>query len=183
MQLRFVSGYASRHTLSAGAGTLRSEVSGRRKARPARSRRDPCTFTLSNGASGSSARPPGRPRTLFVPVSNTEVKPRWADGTARESVWESRSLPAQIKATFLIERGLFRVRSCGAGAIARCPWPPDRRGQHECAAARWARGCSKEPFGREREALVGARGFEPRTPCAQGRCATRLRYAPTVFRL
>src|SRR5690348_6101932 len=28
--------------------------------------------------------------------------------------------------------------------------------------------------------LVGARGFEPPTPCAQGRCATRLRYAPTV---
>ncbi len=31
------------------------------------------------------------------------------------------------------------------------------------------------------EKLVGARGFEPPTPCAQGRCATRLRYAPTVF--
>src|SRR5579871_6032046 len=30
--------------------------------------------------------------------------------------------------------------------------------------------------------LVGARGFEPPTPCAQGRCATRLRYAPTVWR-
>src|SRR5687768_15076917 len=28
--------------------------------------------------------------------------------------------------------------------------------------------------------LVGARGFEPPTPCAQGRCATGLRYAPTV---
>src|SRR5437660_10517344 len=28
--------------------------------------------------------------------------------------------------------------------------------------------------------MVGARGFEPRTPCAQGRCATRLRYAPTL---
>src|SRR6186997_650507 len=27
--------------------------------------------------------------------------------------------------------------------------------------------------------LVGAAGFEPATPCAQGRCATRLRYAPT----
>jgi hypothetical protein len=26
---------------------------------------------------------------------------------------------------------------------------------------------------------VGARGFEPPTPCAQGRCATRLRYAPS----
>ena len=25
-----------------------------------------------------------------VPISNTEVKPRWADGTARESVWEIR---------------------------------------------------------------------------------------------
>ena len=29
--------------------------------------------------------------------------------------------------------------------------------------------------------LVGATGFEPATPCAQGRCATRLRYAPTSF--
>jgi hypothetical protein len=28
--------------------------------------------------------------------------------------------------------------------------------------------------------LVGATGFEPVTPCAQGRCATRLRYAPTL---
>jgi Aconitase family (aconitate hydratase) len=29
------------------------------------------------------------------------------------------------------------------------------------------------------ETVVGARGFEPRTSCAQGRRATRLRYAPT----
>ena len=29
--------------------------------------------------------------------------------------------------------------------------------------------------------LVGATGFEPATPCAQGRCATRLRYAPMFF--
>ena len=28
--------------------------------------------------------------------------------------------------------------------------------------------------------VVGARGFEPPTPCAQGRCATRLRYTPTL---
>jgi hypothetical protein len=28
--------------------------------------------------------------------------------------------------------------------------------------------------------MVGAIGFEPTTPCAQGRCATRLRYAPTL---
>jgi hypothetical protein len=30
------------------------------------------------------------------------------------------------------------------------------------------------------KSLVGARGFEPRTSCAQGRRATRLRYAPTA---
>jgi hypothetical protein len=28
--------------------------------------------------------------------------------------------------------------------------------------------------------MVGARGFEPPTPCSRSRCATRLRYAPTV---
>ena len=32
----------------------------------------------------------------------------------------------------------------------------------------------------EERSLVGAIGFEPTTPCAQGRCATRLRYAPTL---
>src|SRR5438034_3727673 len=34
-----------------------------------------------------------------------------------------------------------------------------------------------------RRKLVGATGFESATPCAQGRCATRLRYAPTLERL
>jgi hypothetical protein len=27
--------------------------------------------------------------------------------------------------------------------------------------------------------LVGTAGFEPTTPCPPGRCATKLRYAPT----
>jgi hypothetical protein len=31
------------------------------------------------------------------------------------------------------------------------------------------------------EDLVGAGRFERPTPCAQGRCATRLRYAPTFY--
>ncbi len=31
--------------------------------------------------------------------------------------------------------------------------------------------------------LVGAGRFERPTPCAQGRCATRLRYAPTFVAL
>ena len=29
--------------------------------------------------------------------------------------------------------------------------------------------------------MVGARGFEPPTPWSQTRCATRLRYAPTLL--
>ena len=29
--------------------------------------------------------------------------------------------------------------------------------------------------------MVGAEGFEPPTLCSQSRCATRLRYAPTVY--
>ncbi len=36
--------------------------------------------------------------------------------------------------------------------------------------------CGEKPALKD---LVGARGFEPRTSCAQGRRATRLRYAPT----
>src|SRR5260370_26564484 len=42
-----------------------------------------------------------------VPIPNTEVKPRRADCTARESVWESRSLPALIKASLRNQIGLF----------------------------------------------------------------------------
>src|SRR5579862_4308417 len=37
-----------------------------------------------------------RIRVTPVPIPNTEVKPDTADGTARETVWESRSLPAVI---------------------------------------------------------------------------------------
>lgn len=33
--------------------------------------------------------------------------------------------------------------------------------------------------GQIKNKLVGARGFEPPTPCSRSRCATRLRYAPT----
>ena len=42
-----------------------------------------------------------------VPIPNTEVKPRRADCTARESVWESRSLPALIRARLRNQSGSF----------------------------------------------------------------------------
>jgi hypothetical protein len=34
--------------------------------------------------------------------------------------------------------------------------------------------------GKHPQLMVGAEGFEPPTLCSQSRCATRLRYAPTV---
>ncbi len=40
-------------------------------------------------------------------------------------------------------------------------------------------GRSLPDAGHNRE-MVGARGFEPPPPCSRSRCATRLRYAPTV---
>src|SRR3954465_7796135 len=40
-----------------------------------------------------------RIRVTPVPIPNTEVKPDTADGTAWETVWESRSLPALIHNT------------------------------------------------------------------------------------
>ena len=50
---------------------------------------------------GAKAETPGskfagghRIRVTPVPIPNTEVKPDTADGTAWETVWESRSLPA-----------------------------------------------------------------------------------------
>src|SRR5215472_19337078 len=55
-----------------------------------------------------------RIRVTPVPIPNTEVKPDTADGTAWETVWESRSLPA-VNTRKLDARnriGLFLVRKC-----------------------------------------------------------------------
>ncbi len=40
------------------------------------------------------------------PISNSEVKPSWADGTAGEGLWESRSPPESMKPR--------KVTPCGA---------------------------------------------------------------------
>src|SRR3989475_12320773 len=45
-----------------------------------------------------------RSRVTPVPIPNTEFKPATADGTARETVWESRSLPAFIRTTSSMRR-------------------------------------------------------------------------------
>jgi hypothetical protein len=48
------------------------------------------------GTPGSKYAGGHRIRVTPVPIPNTEVKPDTADGTARGTVWESRSLPAVI---------------------------------------------------------------------------------------
>src|ERR1700683_4541254 len=48
-----------------------------------------------------------------------------------------------------------------------------------CTGGRCAPGCSGVHQALKTKGLVGAGRFERPTPCAQGRCATRLRYAPT----
>ncbi len=62
----------------------------------------------------------------------------------------------------------------GAWRLTRRKHRPTRR-----AAFRQRLIPSDLPKG-EIEGMVGARGFEPPTPCSRSRCATRLRYAPTI---
>src|SRR5262245_25449761 len=52
-----------------------------------------------------------RIRVTPVPIPNTEVKPDTADGTAWETVWESRWLPAVLRRPDRVTRsGLFSFR-------------------------------------------------------------------------
>lgn len=52
-----------------------------------------------------------RSRVTPVPIPNTEVKPTTADGTAWETVWESKSLPALLPRSPIMKMvGLFVVR-------------------------------------------------------------------------
>src|ERR1043165_8389389 len=54
-----------------------------------------------------------------------------------------------------------RARTCDPQLRRLLLYPPELRGGEE-------------------ENVVGARGFEPPTPCSQCSCATRLRYTPTL---
>src|ERR1700730_6148628 len=51
-------------------------------------------FASEGGTPGTKFAGGHRSRVTPVPIPNTEVKPATADGTAWETVWESRSLPA-----------------------------------------------------------------------------------------
>ena len=65
-----------------------------------------------------------------VPIPNTEVKPTRADGTAREAVWESRSLPhffrkpAPTGGLFFLGSAVRGAPSRGLRARLRASWRP-----------------------------------------------------------
>jgi hypothetical protein len=61
-------------------------------------------FEISNKFSGDFV-----DRVTPVPIPNTEVKPVGADGTARETAWESRKSPGLFKkpARAFCSRGLY----------------------------------------------------------------------------
>ena len=72
---------------------------------------------------------------------------------------------------------VFSARHSLTLGLARSNRGPRLRGGYAqgLGAMAWHMKRQKIPKSRQ---LVGAAGFEPTTTCAQGRCATRLRYAP-----
>ena len=78
-------------------------------------RQDPGLITRNHFAGGH------RIRVTPVPIPNTEVKPDTADGTACESAWESRSLPALFTKKAHRVHTLWALFICGAApASAVC---------------------------------------------------------------
>ena len=58
-----------------------------------------CCYKLTAGGNGVGETP--------VPIPNTAVKPYRVDGTAWETVWESRSLPVLNPTPVSTETGVF----------------------------------------------------------------------------
>ena len=82
-----------------------------------------------------------RSRVTPVPIPNTEVKPATADGTAWETVWESRSLPAVIPRADVSNRvGPFclAIGSSGQLVIETCAGRERLRPRRASAASRAA---------------------------------------------
>ncbi len=70
-------------------------------------------------------------------------------------------------------RGQFKQGKIGPGPEV------DRRTKKKSPISRAGSGAIS--LKSNEKGMVGARGFEPPTPCSRSRCATRLRYAPTLF--
>ena len=101
-------------------------------------------------------------RVTPVPIPNTVVKPRWADGTAREIVWESTTSPAFDYPKARIEP----LSRCGLFALPRAhDRGPGTRERERATTRSRAPGC-------------GARERDPTPSRARARdpARTRIRY-------
>ena len=78
-----------------------------------------------------------RIRVTPVPIPNTEVKPDTADGTAWETVWESRSLPAVIVKPDVERRRafVFLAAANSAHTVSHAPPSAGTAGERPTAAS------------------------------------------------
>src|SRR5512134_52337 len=86
---------------------------------------------------------------------------------------------AWARATHQQARRIAAVRIVRAIGIGRRGVTSLDSGPRECAGIAPRQGPAPGPADSPGGELVGAKGFEPSTPCTPCRCATRLRYAPT----
>jgi hypothetical protein len=88
------------------------------------------------------------------------------------------NLLPRIRGPLLCPLGYRRETPCGCSSMVervRGIEPPSPAWKAGALPLSYTRMASRARLSRS---LVGARGFEPPTPCSQSRCATRLRHAP-----
>jgi len=106
------------------------------------------------------------PQSLFPATATRQQARRSVERTSGATISTVPSFVPTTRPAF----AAYVRRSAGGVTTGACGHPC---GQAHCSQA-------LAPC-RTMKRLVGAIGFEPTTPCAQGRCATRLRYAPTPW--
>src|SRR5258708_15325782 len=101
------------------------------------------------GTPGSKFAGGHRIRVTPVPIPNTEVKPDTADGTAWETVWESRSLPALF---------VGKPASFGSRAFALyAPSPPPSNPLVDSYQRRRLGDAHRKPHDANAQVIAGAR--------------------------
>jgi hypothetical protein len=131
-----------------------------------------------------------------VPIPNTEVKPRRADCTARETVWESRSSPALIKAQLRNQLSLFRFGNKSSVVSPQNFKPkdpisiayyttqfPKRADEVNAFVDRFVKGIPPEDSVRSeleklRQVLLATYGKEPKDPAVRAFASEQRWYAP-----
>jgi hypothetical protein len=155
----------------------RPEISNNRKSR--RGCLSPGPRKVRTCAAGTERTPC---RASRYPAEKSRPQRPWRVERLEETAKESRSLPRYLSVSCCLSSLGSTERRSGPAAFVTVGSPTSRlekgHGVVRLAEAVWV----AQWVARGSEFLVdlvGAAGFEPATTCAQGRCATRLRHAPT----